>query len=183
MKSRLAAISLGCKQPKTHPRVGTKKPVRSSDVNSLTRAGTKTRAGQYLSSRTVPGVWTCGPHRCHSEPRPAVVIAFYLAKGSLTALTFNPRPSTDGAQELAAGTIKGEVYIWSSLATKAPQIIPGRWRSKVRARSGLPFFSIRTFLFIKLPHVFVQLLHSSKSVGSLQCAGIGPTRGTLHRRY
>jgi hypothetical protein len=29
MKSRLAAISLGCKQPKTHPRVGTKKPGRS----------------------------------------------------------------------------------------------------------------------------------------------------------
>jgi len=29
MKSRLAAISWGCKEPKTHPRVGTKKPVRS----------------------------------------------------------------------------------------------------------------------------------------------------------
>src|SRR5271170_2928584 len=49
MKSRLAAISLGCKQPKTHPRVGTKKPGQSSDVNSLIRRGTKTRAGQLTT--------------------------------------------------------------------------------------------------------------------------------------
>jgi hypothetical protein len=37
MRSRLAAISLGYKQPKTRPRVGTKKPVRSR-VNSLSLA-------------------------------------------------------------------------------------------------------------------------------------------------
>src|SRR5271170_4494435 len=36
MRSRLAAISLGYKQPKTRPRVGTKTPVRSL-VNSLSR--------------------------------------------------------------------------------------------------------------------------------------------------
>ena len=46
MKSRLAAISLGYQRPKTRPRVGTKNPARSSDINSLTRGGTKTRAGQ-----------------------------------------------------------------------------------------------------------------------------------------
>src|ERR1700690_2201908 len=45
-KSRLAAISLRYEQPKTHPRLGIKKPVRSCDVDSLIRRGTKTRSGQ-----------------------------------------------------------------------------------------------------------------------------------------
>jgi integrase len=45
MESRLAAIPLACNQPKTHPRGGTKKLGRSSDVDSLTPVGTKSRAG------------------------------------------------------------------------------------------------------------------------------------------
>ena len=35
MKSRLAAISLECKQPKTHPKVGTERLVRSNDLGSF----------------------------------------------------------------------------------------------------------------------------------------------------
>src|ERR1700722_16543724 len=47
-KSRLAAISLGHKQPKTHLEVGTKKPGRSCAINSLTHRGTKTPSGHSL---------------------------------------------------------------------------------------------------------------------------------------
>src|SRR6185437_7800972 len=41
VRSRLAAISLGNKQPKTHPRVGTKKQGRSNSLYSPTHRGTK----------------------------------------------------------------------------------------------------------------------------------------------
>ena len=44
-KSWLAAISLSYKQPKTHFEVGTKKPGRSTIVDSLTCRGTKNRSG------------------------------------------------------------------------------------------------------------------------------------------
>jgi hypothetical protein len=43
--SRLAAIPLGPKEPKTRLNFGTKKPGRSGDVNSLDRPVTKTRSG------------------------------------------------------------------------------------------------------------------------------------------
>jgi transposase InsO family protein len=41
MRSRLAAISLGCKQPETRPRVGTKNPVRSNGLGTNMKRGTK----------------------------------------------------------------------------------------------------------------------------------------------
>ena len=47
----LAAISWSYKQPKTCLEVGTKKPVRSSDVDSLSEAGTKTRAGHSRTKK------------------------------------------------------------------------------------------------------------------------------------
>ena len=54
MRSRLAAIPLGYKQPKTHPRVGTKKPVRSWHKNSLTSLGLKPRSGHCHGTGTLP---------------------------------------------------------------------------------------------------------------------------------
>jgi WD40 repeat protein len=56
-------------------------------------------------------------------------------KGSLTALTFDPLPDGTGAQELAAGSSKGDVYIWSSLAAKTPQIIEGKSAIRTMAYS------------------------------------------------
>ena len=45
-KPRIAAISLGYKQPKPRPRTGTKKPVRLWLGVTLTCTGTRDRAGQ-----------------------------------------------------------------------------------------------------------------------------------------
>src|ERR1700688_4004754 len=72
-KSRLAAISLGHKQPKTHLEVGTKKPGRSTAINSLTHRGLKTPSGHATACLTFP-------------PSPIRILRYDSASDELTRL-------------------------------------------------------------------------------------------------